>query len=59
MHYMAMGYVKAMNSESYVGPIYLGNPNEITILEIAKIVYQELPLDDPKIRNPDIKFRTT
>jgi len=62
---MVIGLVKTMNSESYIGPINLGNPNEITILEIAKIiikltdskskiVYQELPLDDPKIRNPDI-----
>lgn len=47
------------------GPINLGNPHEITMLELAekiifltgsksKIVYQPLPLDDPKKRKPDI-----
>lgn len=46
-------------------PINLGNPNETTILEIArkiialtqsksKIVFQPLPIDDPKVRCPDI-----
>lgn len=62
---MVIGLFKTMKSQSYIGPINLGNPNEITILEIAKIiikltesqsklVYNELPSDDPKIRNPDI-----
>ncbi len=62
---MVTGLFKTMKSKSYIGPINLGNPNEITILEIAKIiikltesksklVYNELPSDDPKIRNPDI-----
>lgn len=62
---MVTGLFKTMKSQSYIGPINLGNPNEITILEIAKIiikltesksklVYNELPSDDPKIRNPDI-----
>ena len=62
---MVIGLFKTMNSQSYIGPINLGNPNEITILEIAKIIikltesnskliYNELPSDDPKIRNPDI-----
>ena len=46
-------------------PINLGNPNEFTILELAKktikltsskrkIEYKELPQDDPHKRNPDI-----
>jgi dTDP-glucose 4,6-dehydratase len=46
-------------------PVNLGNPEEITILEFAKeilkyidtpskIVFKELPVDDPKIRQPDI-----
>ena len=46
-------------------PVNIGNPNEITIKEAAeevisltrtssKIVYQELPTDDPKVRQPDI-----
>jgi len=47
------------------GPINIGNPHEVTIKEIAqkvvklaksksKIVYEDLPEDDPKKRCPDI-----
>lgn len=46
-------------------PVNIGNPDEITIQQLAeeiigltqsksKIIYQDLPLDDPKIRQPDI-----
>ncbi|MCF8306921.1 MAG: SDR family oxidoreductase [Ignavibacteriales bacterium] len=46
-------------------PVNIGNPSEITIKEFAeellkltnsgsKIIYKELPEDDPKIRQPDI-----
>ena len=46
-------------------PVNIGNPDEITIAEFAKeiievtgskskIVYEELPHDDPKVRQPDI-----
>ncbi len=46
-------------------PVNLGNPHEMTLLELAKriirlagsassIVFQPLPIDDPKIRQPDI-----
>jgi dTDP-glucose 4,6-dehydratase len=46
-------------------PLNLGNPQEMTLLELAKriirltssasaIVFQPLPVDDPKIRQPDI-----
>ncbi len=46
-------------------PVNLGNPNEMTILELAekiikltksksKIEFRELPQDDPKVRQPDI-----
>jgi dTDP-glucose 4,6-dehydratase len=49
----------------YVFPINIGNPDEITMLEFAeeiikltgtnqKIVFKELPIDDPKQRQPDI-----
>ncbi|MCU0371716.1 MAG: SDR family oxidoreductase [Ignavibacteria bacterium] len=49
----------------YVYPVNLGNPEEITIKQFAeeiikltgtkqKIVYEELPVDDPKQRQPDI-----
>jgi UDP-glucuronate decarboxylase len=48
-----------------IGPINLGNPNEITMLELAetvvrlvggtsKIEYRPLPQDDPKQRQPNI-----
>jgi dTDP-glucose 4,6-dehydratase len=49
----------------YVWPMNIGNPSEITIRDFAeeivkltgtkqKIVYKELPKDDPKQRQPDI-----
>ncbi|WP_372920141.1 UDP-glucuronic acid decarboxylase family protein [Salegentibacter sp.] len=49
----------------YTEPVNIGNPDEITILDFAeeiikltgtnqKIVYQELPQDDPLQRQPDI-----
>ncbi|MCL2039878.1 MAG: SDR family oxidoreductase [Bacteroidetes bacterium] len=48
-----------------VMPVNIGNPDEITMLELAKeiikltnsnseIIFKELPSDDPKIRKPDI-----
>jgi dTDP-glucose 4,6-dehydratase len=49
-----------------VGPVNLGNPKEISVLDFArivikiigcdsKIVFEELPLDDPKVRRPNIE----
>jgi dTDP-glucose 4,6-dehydratase len=49
----------------YSLPVNLGNPDEITISEFAeeiikltgtnqKVIYKDLPLDDPKQRQPDI-----
>jgi len=46
-------------------PVNLGNPQEMTLLELAKrilrltgarseIVFRPLPVDDPKVRQPDI-----
>ncbi len=46
-------------------PVNIGNPNEFTLLELAEavievtgsrseIVYEALPIDDPKVRQPDI-----
>jgi dTDP-glucose 4,6-dehydratase len=51
-------------------PINVGNPRELTIEEIARtilrltgsssrIVYRPLPVDDPKVRQPDITRATT
>jgi dTDP-glucose 4,6-dehydratase len=46
-------------------PVNVGNPNEFTLLELAEkvieafeatseIVFEALPIDDPKVRQPDI-----
>lgn len=60
------GFVKLMASADEVtGPVNLGNPEEYTMLELAtmiktltgsrsEIVFQELPEDDPRQRQPDI-----
>ena len=60
------GLILLMNSSDNVtGPINLGNPNEFTILALAKIVldlcsssseleFVSLPSDDPRQRQPDI-----
>ena len=59
------GITAFMNSPE-LGPINIGNPDEITVLELAKIiiknteslskiVFCELPPDDPKKRKPCIK----
>lgn len=59
------GMVRVMQQPKYHQPINLGNPKEMTILELAKqiitachskanIVYKALPEDDPKQRCPDI-----
>lgn len=60
------GMVRLMETPSdFTGPVNIGNPGEFTMLELAekvlaqvggssKIVYQPLPQDDPKQRQPDI-----
>src|SRR6187455_879479 len=60
------GILRMMNAaDETIGPINLGNPDEFTILELAKLVieltgsksklvFQPLPADDPKQRRPDI-----
>jgi UDP-glucuronate decarboxylase len=60
------GFIRLMESpEEVLGPVNLGNPGEFTIGELAriitemtasrsKIVYRELPKDDPWKRRPDI-----
>ncbi len=60
------GFLKLMDSpEEITGPINLGNPGEFTMLELAEsvikltdskseLVFEELPEDDPKQRQPDI-----
>ncbi len=60
------GLVSMMNTDdSITGPINIGSPNEFTILELAekvihytgsssKIIFKEIPMDDPLQRQPDI-----
>lgn len=60
------GMIRMMNSkEEFLGPVNLGNPGEFTMLELAdevlklipsnsKLVYKELPSDDPTKRKPNI-----
>tara|TARA_Y100000739_G_C20562942_1_gene443920 strand:+ start:301 stop:1230 length:930 start_codon:yes stop_codon:yes gene_type:complete len=59
--------IRMMNQESFIGPVNIGNPNEFTVLELAekiieltnsngKIVFRELPIDDPLQRKPDISI---
>ena len=54
-----------LSQANYVEPVNIGNPEEVTILEFAKeiieltassseIIFEELPKDDPQIRQPDI-----
>jgi UDP-glucuronate decarboxylase len=62
------GLVRLMNSpDAFTGPVNLGNPTEVTILAVAKeiirltgskskIVFKELPSDDPRQRKPDISL---
>ena len=58
------GIIRLMLSKEH-GPINIGNPQEMTIEQMARliieatesksqIVYQPLPTDDPKVRQPDI-----
>jgi dTDP-glucose 4,6-dehydratase len=58
------GIFKLLHSD-YSSPVNLGNPDEVSILEFAKeviqltgtnqkIIFQDLPKDDPTQRQPDI-----
>lgn len=53
--------------KNFNGPINIGNPHEFTVLELAelvikktgsksKLVFEDLPQDDPKQRQPDISL---
>ena len=61
------GMHKMMNQEEHTGPINLGNPSEMTIIELAKkiieltgssskVIFKPLPKDDPVQRRPDISI---
>ena len=65
---LVSGMIRMMNTNnSFTGPVNIGNPNEISMKSLAKIilemtnstskiVYKELPIDDPKKRNPNISL---
>lgn len=54
-----------LSQSDYTDPVNIGNPQEITILDFAKeiieligsdseIIFEDLPKDDPQVRQPDI-----
>jgi UDP-glucuronate decarboxylase len=58
------GIVAMMDNDTFLGPVNLGNPGEFTIKELAekvvaatgtgsKVIYEDLPSDDPMRRKPD------
>jgi dTDP-glucose 4,6-dehydratase len=60
------GIWRLLNSD-HVEPMNIGNPSEMTVLEFAReiirvtgssseVVFEELPVDDPKVRQPDISL---
>ena len=64
------GFIRLMNSpKELTGPVNLGNPTEFTIKELAelaidmtgsksRLIYQPLPQDDPRQRQPNIALAT-
>ena len=63
---LVRGIWKLMNTEIHE-PVNIGNSQELTMLELTKIILQiigsnskidycPLPLNDPKVRRPDISF---
>ena len=61
---LVRGLVLLAESEEHL-PVNIGNPNEFTLNELAEavievtgseseIVYEALPVDDPRVRQPDI-----
>jgi dTDP-glucose 4,6-dehydratase len=59
--------IEALLLSGHAGPINIGNPREMTLLEMARavieltgsksrIVHRPLPTDDPKVRQPDIRL---
>jgi dTDP-glucose 4,6-dehydratase len=57
----------ALAESGYHDPVNIGNPNEFTLLELARtvlevtgsrseIIFEALPTDDPQVRQPDISL---
>ena len=64
---LVSGILMMMELDDFSGPVNLGNPSEISILDLAneiidltgsnsKIIYEDLPTDDPQMRCPDISL---
>jgi UDP-glucuronate decarboxylase len=62
---LVRGLIAMMESTGFIGPVNLGNPSEMTVIDLAKriiamtgskskIVFCPLPQDDPTQRCPDI-----
>lgn len=62
---LVSGLITAMGKNNFSGPINLGNPYEMTILDLANliiklinsnsnIIHMKLPMNDPAHRKPDI-----
>jgi dTDP-glucose 4,6-dehydratase len=58
------GYMLMAESDVHV-PVNIGNPEELSLLELAKtvievtesnseLIFEALPIDDPQVRQPDI-----
>ncbi len=56
-----------MSRSNFTGPVNIGNPAEYTVLQLAqrilaisrsksRIIFKPLPVDDPKVRQPDISL---
>ncbi len=65
---MVDAFIRLMNTDrDFIGPVNLGNPGEFTIRELAEktlamvgskssLIYEPLPEDDPRQRQPDISL---
>ncbi len=64
------GLIMLMEKEDFIGPVNLGNPHEITVLQLAQAIteltrsracieHRPLPPDDPVKRRPDITVART
>ena len=65
------GFVRFMGSpDDFVGPVNLGNPTEVSVRELAnmilditgsqsRLVFERLPSDDPRQRQPDVALAKT
>ncbi len=63
-------FLLMMSKNNFTGPVNIGNPSELSILELAeliirktksssKITHEKIPVDDPTRRKPDISLAKT